>query len=80
MFPSVWKGHRIFIRAGSAVYFGTVYVNGVKVGWHEGGHLPFAFEITDYVKWDEENVLAISVENELRPEACALRQRHWLSE
>ncbi|MDX9952609.1 MAG: beta-glucuronidase [Anaerolineae bacterium] len=66
--PSVWKGHRIFIRAGSAVYFGTVYVNGVKVGWHEGGHLPFAFEITDYVKWDEENVLAISVENELRPE------------
>lgn len=66
--PSCWKGQRIFIRVGSAVYFGTVYVNGVEVGWHEGGHLPFAFEITDYVKWDEENVIAISVENVLKPE------------
>ena len=50
------------------IYFGTVYVNGVKVGSHEGGHLPFAFEITDQVKWDEENVIAISVENELKPD------------
>lgn len=66
--PSCWRGQRIFIRVGSAVYFGTVYLNGVKIGSHEGGHLPFAFEITDQVKWDEENVLAISVENELKPE------------
>ena len=64
----------MFIRVGSAVYFGTVYVNGVKVGSHEGGHLPFAFEITDQIKWDEENVVAISVENELKPDARALRQ------
>ncbi len=66
--PSSWKGQRIFIRVGSAVYFGTVYVNGVKVGSHEGGHLPFAFEITGHIKWDEENVIAISVENVLKPE------------
>ncbi len=66
--PSGWKGQRIFIRVGSAVYFGTIYVNGVEIGWHEGGHLPFAFEITDHVKWDEENAIAISVENVLKPE------------
>ncbi|MCX7707572.1 MAG: beta-glucuronidase [Anaerolineae bacterium] len=66
--PSGWRGQRIFIRVGSAVYFATVYVNGVKVGTHEGGHLPFAFEITDRVKWGEENVIAISVENVLRPD------------
>src|SRR5512136_904208 len=65
--PSCWKGQRVFIRAGSACYHGTVYLNGVKVGTHEGGHLPFAFEITDMIKWDEENVVAISVENELKP-------------
>jgi beta-glucuronidase len=65
--PSCWKGQRVFIRVGSAVYFGTVYLNGVKIGAHEGGHLPFAFEITDKIKWDEENVLAISVENVLKP-------------
>ncbi|MGC9334781.1 MAG: sugar-binding domain-containing protein, partial [Anaerolineae bacterium] len=66
--PSGWKGQRVFIRVGSAVYLGTVYLNGVKVGMHEGGHLPFAFEITDQIKWGEENVLAISVENVLKPE------------
>lgn len=65
--PSCWKGQRVFIRVGSAVYFGTVYLNGIKVGAHEGGHLPFAFDITDQVRWDEENVLAISVENVLKP-------------
>lgn len=66
--PSGWKGQRIFIRVGSAVYFATVYVNGVEVGQHEGGHLPFAFEITEHVQWNAENVIAISVENVLKPE------------
>jgi beta-glucuronidase len=65
--PQSWRGQRVFLRVGSACYFGTVYVNGVKIGSHEGGHLPFAFEITDQVRWEAENVIAISVENELKP-------------
>lgn len=65
--PGNWKGERIFIRVGSACYFGTVYVNGQEIGSHEGGHLPFEFDITDHVKWDTENVIAISVENHLKP-------------
>jgi len=65
--PSGWKGQRVFVRVGSAVYFGTVYLNGVQVGEHEGGHLPFAFEITNQVRWGKENTLAISVENTLKP-------------
>lgn len=65
--PKSWQGDRVFIRVGSACYFGTVYVNGQEVGSHEGGHLPFQFDITDLVKWEEENVIAISVENELKP-------------
>jgi beta-glucuronidase len=65
--PRHWQGVRVFIRVGSANYSGTVYVNGTKVGSHEGGHLPFAFEITELVRWGEENVIAISVENHLKP-------------
>jgi len=30
-------------------------------------HLPFAIEITDQIKWGEENIVAISVENVLKP-------------
>lgn len=66
--PSSWKDQRVFIRIGSAVYFGTVFINGVKIGSHEGGHLPFAFEITEHIKWEEENRIAIRVENVLKPE------------
>jgi beta-glucuronidase len=65
--PQSWQGERVFIRVGSACYFGTVYINGVKIGSHEGGHLPFSFEITDYIHWESENIIAISVENELKP-------------
>lgn len=63
--PQSWQGQRIFLRVGSANYAAAVYVNGVKVGTHEGGHLPFAFEITDHVQWGLENTVAISVENHL---------------
>jgi beta-glucuronidase len=65
--PHGWKGQRIYLRVGSANYFGTVYINGEKVGSHEGGHLPFAFEVTDRLQWDAENIIAISVENHLTP-------------
>ncbi|MEN7974047.1 MAG: beta-glucuronidase, partial [Verrucomicrobiota bacterium] len=65
--PKSWQGDRVFIRVGSACYFGTVLVNGQEIGSHEGGHLPFAFDITDHIKWSAENVIAISVENELKP-------------
>ncbi len=65
--PAGWRGQRVFIRVGSACYRATVYINGVEVGSHEGGHLPFAFDITDVVQWDAENLIVISVENHLQP-------------
>jgi beta-glucuronidase len=66
--PQGWKAERVFLRVGSANCHGTVYVNGIKVGEHEGGHLPFASEINHALKWDGENIIAISVENQLRPD------------
>lgn len=65
--PASWKGQRVFLRVGSACYAAAVYVNGQKVGSHEGGHLPFAFEITSFLRWDTENGIAVSVENHLLP-------------
>lgn len=65
--PSTWQGQRVLIRVGSAPYYAEVFVNGQKVGSHEGGHLPFEFDITELVKWDEENTVAVSIENELKP-------------
>jgi beta-glucuronidase len=65
--PQSWQGQRVFLRVGSANYQATVYVNGERAGSHEGGHLPFAFDVTGLLRWDAENTIAISVENELKP-------------
>ena len=46
---------------------GTVWVNGQIAGEHTGGHLPFAFDISELVKWGEPNTIAVQVENHLKP-------------
>ncbi|KAM9788988.1 beta-glucuronidase [Neosynchiropus ocellatus] len=46
--PSRWttdEETRLVLRVGSAHYYSMVWVNGVKVVEHEGGHLPFEAEI-----------------------------------
>ena len=65
--PKGWQGQRVFLRVGSANYFARVWINGVIVGEHEGGHLPFAFDITEKLKWSASNTIAILVENHLTP-------------
>ncbi|KAG8122824.1 hypothetical protein E2320_018284 [Naja naja] len=48
--PAHWllrdTGTRIVLRFGSAHYYSVVWVNGVEVTEHEGGHLPFEVEIS----------------------------------
>jgi len=58
-----WREKRIFLRIGSATYRAEVYLNGRRLGGHEGGYLPFEFEVTDIVRFDRENFLAIRVDN-----------------
>ncbi len=65
--PAAWQGQRIFLRVGSANYAAKVWVNGQPVGMHEGGHLPFAFEIGSLLEWGQANRISIQVENELMP-------------
>ncbi|XP_040280718.1 beta-glucuronidase [Bufo bufo] len=52
--PSRWlddvASNRILLRVGSAHYFSIVWVNGVQVTLHEGGHLPFEANISSVLK------------------------------
>ncbi len=60
------KWGKSFIRFGSVNYFAAVWLNGRKLGTHEGGHLPFHFEITKHLK--AANLLVVRVEGFLRPD------------
>lgn len=65
--PWGWEQQRIHLRFGSVNYLAEVWLNGVRLGQHEGGHLPFEFDVTPHVL-PEGNVLVVRVEGELAPD------------
>ncbi len=44
--PAAWKGRRVRVNFGAVDRLATVYVNGTRVGQHEGGYTAFSFDIT----------------------------------
>jgi beta-glucuronidase len=65
--PKSWTGQKIFLRIGSANHAAKVWVNGVAVGKHDGGSLPFAFDVSSYVALNANNRITIQTENILKP-------------
>jgi beta-glucuronidase len=58
---------RIILRFGSVNYLAQVWLNGVRLGQHEGGHLPFEFDVTEQVR-PEGNRLVMRVDGTLAPD------------
>lgn len=54
---SVKDGKRLFLHFGAVNYKADVYLNGEKLGSHEGGFTPFQFEITNKVKNGDNTVI-----------------------
>jgi len=48
--PAGWKGHRVVLHFGAVDYRAMVWINGRLAGRHEGGNVPFQFDITDLLK------------------------------
>src|SRR5689334_14471633 len=67
---------RVFAYFGAANYFADVYLNGEKLGQHEGGFTPFNFEITNRVK-DTGNFLIVKVDNKRRLDAVPTLMTDW---
>ncbi|HEX5860144.1 MAG TPA: glycoside hydrolase family 2 TIM barrel-domain containing protein [Microbacterium sp.] len=58
------EGRRLIVRFGAVDYRAIVWVNGERVGSHEGGHTPFSFDITDVIVPGGENHLVVRVEDD----------------
>ncbi len=48
--PGDWAGQSIHLNFGAVDWETEVYINGVKVGSHQGGYDPFSFDITAAIK------------------------------
>ncbi len=61
--PASMTQERIFIRFEGVGQEAQVYVNEKRIGKHVGGYSAFCFEITDLVKFDQKNLIAVKVNN-----------------
>ncbi len=64
--PLGWPGWRVMLRFNSVNYLAEVWLNGARLGQHEGGHLPFEFDVTGHVR-PEGNCLVVRVDGNLAP-------------
>ncbi len=69
-------GKRVFIHFGAVNYQASVYLNGEKLGDHEGGFTGFNFEATSVLK-DGENDLIVEVSNVRRADAVPGIKFDW---
>jgi len=58
-----WGNKRIYLKIGASDWETTVWLDGHEVGSHQGGYVPFEFELTDLVTLGESHSLVIRVDD-----------------
>jgi beta-glucuronidase len=74
--PAGPKDARQFLQFGAAAQRATVWLNGQRLGAHEGGFTPFAFEVTGRLR-PQGNSLVVMVNNTRRPGAIPAMNTDW---
>ncbi|WP_423147201.1 glycoside hydrolase family 2 protein [Rubrolithibacter danxiaensis] len=59
--PAQMKGKNTLLHFGAVDWETDVYINGKKVGSHQGGYDPFSFDISPYLKKGNKQEIAIRV-------------------
>lgn len=57
------KGKRVQVNFDGVYNNATIYLNGKKLAFHPYGYSPFAVDLTDSVKFGEQNVIAVKVDH-----------------
>ncbi|WP_042240769.1 sugar-binding domain-containing protein [Jejuia pallidilutea] len=55
---------KVFIEFESVRQIADVYINGIYLGKNQTGFIPFGFDLTPHLKFGEDNVIAVKVNNE----------------
>lgn len=57
--PEGFKKKRVILHLGAVDQICEIFLNGVRLGEHKGGYLPFSFDVTDVIS-DETNELKLT--------------------
>ena len=61
-------GSRVFLDFEAAMTSSRVWVNSKYIGTYKGGFTPFSFEVTDMVRMNGDNLVAVEVDSHEQPE------------
>lgn len=65
------KGKKLFLHFETIMGKSKIYVNGKLLAEHFGGYLPVSVDVTDALKWGEDNVIAVWADNSDDPTYAA---------
>ncbi len=63
---AAWSNKRTFLTIGASDWETTVFLDGVEVGKHRGGYVPFSFELTKQLKYGQNQTISIRVDDKRR--------------
>ncbi len=78
------QGKKIFIQFDGIYHNSEVWINGHSLGVRPYGYISFQYDLTPYVKFYEENVIAVRVDNSKQPNCrwytgSGIYRRVWLT-
>ena len=56
---SSWRGRRVVLEVGGIMLVGDVWLNGERIGGTEYGYVGFGIDISDRLRYGQENVLTV---------------------
>lgn len=61
-----WQGRRVFLVIGASDWETGVWIDGHKVGTHQGGYLPIELELTPFIRFGQAQQLVIRADDARR--------------
>jgi beta-galactosidase len=61
--PKEFEGRKVYIEFEAVRQVAEVYLNGQLLGTSKTGFIPFGFDLTPYLKFGQQNVLAVMCDN-----------------
>jgi len=65
--PAAWRGRRVFLVVGASDWRTAAWLDGVKLGEHQGGYTPFSLELTPHLAAGAPQRLTLRVDDRDHP-------------
>ena len=60
---TAWKGRRVLLTFEGVAHYAEVFLNGEKIAEHYSGYTAFTIDISEHLRYGEENVLVVRVDS-----------------